>query len=134
MQHTEVITLRPHHVLCNYCFQGKGYSPDFVKNFSRIHTALQENPQQKIRVTSQVDEVCQPCPHRQGAACQSQAKVMHLDALHLQALALQEGQLLTWQEAVARIHTAINETTFEAICSTCSWYALNICRHHLFKN
>ena len=28
-----ILQFRPHHFLCAFCFQGKGYSPEFIENF-----------------------------------------------------------------------------------------------------
>ena len=123
--------LRPHHLLCNYCFIGEGYSDLFIENFKQINAQLTKNPEQKIQIQSHLDSICQFCPHQKGEKCEMEKKVQKIDMLHKKVLSLQENQVLTWQDAVERIQKYIDLTTFKEICSSCQWYSLGICAQQL---
>lgn len=36
----DVITLRPHHLLCTQAYSGKGYDEAFVRNMDRVTESL----------------------------------------------------------------------------------------------
>lgn len=127
-----MITLRPHHLLCNYCFIGSGYSTDFTNNFKKINDQLCTNPSTKIAIENQLDNICSKCPNNLGASCTTQDKVDRLDSMHSRALGITTKQFISWSDAVALIHSKIDEATFNQICSECEWYNLDICRNKLF--
>ena len=60
----QMFRYRPHHFLCTLGFQGKGYSPDFVKNFSEIADVLrgEDGDEQLIKVIKNCDDICRACP------------------------------------------------------------------------
>lgn len=124
------LSFRPHHFLCALGFQGKGYSPGFVKNFQAIADRLRENGGDHVnmRVTYKTDSICQACPHQKGDLCGSnQAKIERLDAVHGEVLGLDEGDCITWGEAKDRIAERIDEAVFDKICQGCSWKDLGVC-------
>ena len=125
---------RPHHFLCALGFKGKGYSPSFVRNFANIVKVLRgENGDTTLlTVTLNTDDICAPCPHKRGTLCASQDKISYLDTQHAQALGWQEGEILTWKEARARLKT-LTPDTFEKICHSCSWQKEGICLAALEK-
>jgi uncharacterized protein len=125
------IFFRPHHFLCALCFEGKGYSPAFVANFSRILQQLRDEPDASIQVTSHTDSICAPCPHRSGLTCANEAKINRLDQAHAAALQVEAETVLTWQEAKDRIKKYINLETFHRICLDCEWKSLGICERVL---
>lgn len=127
------IAFRPHHFLCALCFQGKGYSPQFIANFTAImaylNTPLGENT--PITVTAKTDSICSPCPHNQQGLCETDASIAILDNAHKEALNLQIGDKITWKEAKKLIAKQITLPTFHRICDTCSWKKLGICENTL---
>lgn len=80
-----------------------------------------------IQVTTQTDSICSPCPHRRESSCNTEAKIAVLDQSHAKALRIQAGDVLTWDEAKARIANHIDLPTFHHICATCEWKELGIC-------
>lgn len=126
-----MLKFRPHHFLCTLCFQGKGYSPAFVKNYVEIVEQLKDEQAIKIEVVNRTDSICSACPHQQGARCgngeHAEQKIQTLDAAHKEDLNWQVGELLTWQEAKIRIKNKLDLETFHATCKTCSWKASGIC-------
>ncbi len=110
--------LRPHHGLCLLFFQGKGYSPEFVKNMTQLKQALAEN--RLVQLTGQPDNICSACPHFVDGDCGAKAPrydqaILDLCRLHLgQTLSL--GQL---QEAIRA--NILTPGLREQVCGDCQW-------------
>lgn len=127
-----VLKLRPHHLLCTLCFEGKGYSSAFVANFKNIFDQLNTNPAStQITITDHTDSICAPCPHRQGSACTMEEKIKVLDSAHAGALDLTPHQVMSWQAAKQNIQEKMTIDKFHQICATCSWKPLGICERVL---
>ena len=120
---------RPHHFLCAFCFQGKGYSEEFIANFSAIMAELNTDhgDDTPITISPHTDDICAPCPHRTGTTCHSEPKINQLDAAHLTALGLEGLESITWGEAKQRIKSHLTLEKFNKICSPCEWKASGIC-------
>lgn len=123
------IKFRPHHFLCANGFEGKGYSSDFIANFSEIVTQLrsENGDQTEITVTSHTDSICQPCPHRRDQLCTTQAKIEKLDNAHAQVLEIIPGDSLTWGGAKKRIAAHVTLEKFHQMCAPCEWKKMGIC-------
>ncbi len=129
------IAFRPHHFLCALCFQGKGYSPQFVANFSSIMQQLNSvlGDEEVIDVVAATDSICSPCPNRRGALCADQHKISILDQAHAAILNLHEGEQITWGEAKKRIAESMTLEAFDQACASCEWKKLGICEEVLKK-
>jgi uncharacterized protein len=127
------MTFRPHHFLCALCFQGKGYSPAFIENFSQLMNVLHGDlgDQTAIQIVPHTDSICAPCPHRIVNTCETEEKITTLDKAHLEALSLKSETKITWGEAKKRILEKITLEKFHQICSTCSWKKYGICESAL---
>lgn len=127
------INFRPHHFLCTLCFKGKGYSPNFIRNYKKIFAQLNSEggDQTKITVVNHTDSICSPCPHKRELACASQEKITSLDNGHAAVLELQTGETLTWQAAKQRIKDKMTLEKFHHICEPCSWKAYGLCEETL---
>lgn len=127
--HTQSIALRPHHFLCTLCFQGNGYSSDFINNYQHIVNKLHapSGDTVSINVVGQSDSVCTPCPHRRGQLCETQEKIDNLDTKHAHILHIKPGDKLTWGEAKSRIAKYMTLASFNTACAPCGWKALGIC-------
>jgi len=123
------IAFRPHHFLCALCFQGKGYSPKFIENFTAIMQQLNaaEGDAVQIEVVAETDSICHPCPHRREKKCTSQDKILQLDQAHAAILKLRSGDILTWGEAKQRIKQFMAIEHFHKACEPCEWKKLGIC-------
>jgi len=110
--------------MCTLSFQGKGYSFAFVNNYQNIVNALTDNTQ--IEVVHHTDDICSPCPHKEGLNCAQQAKIEMLDQQHQSALQLSQ-QSLTWKEAKALIKKNMTIEKFHHICSPCEWKKQGVC-------
>ena len=132
MKANTLIKIRPHHVLCNYCFVGSGYSNEFVDNFAQINNDIVNNGSE-FQIMGQLDSICMACPNQNGNKCNEQDKVTRLDNHHMQALGVQDGDVLDWDTSVQKIKAKITPEVFAHICHECEWYSLNICYNKLFK-
>lgn len=128
------ISFRPHHFMCTLAFEGKGYSPDFVTNYDKIHKQLIDNPDTDIKITHGLDAVCEACPHqRQNNLCDKQALIEHLDHGYHEALKLKDTSSLSWREAKNRIKQNITVDKFNGICKLCAWHRYGMCEKALKK-
>src|SRR6185437_15220121 len=125
-----MLQFRPHHFLCTMCFKGKGYSPEFVKNYKDIFESLdsEKGDEVQIEVTGHTDSICAPCPHKIDKKCKTEEKVQALDAAHAKVLDIKPGDVMTWKEATKRITKNIDIKTFNKICAPCNWKKLGICK------
>ena len=124
-----VFRYRPHHFLCTLGFQGKGYSPQFIQNFTRIVKRLQcsDGDDVVLQVVKVCDDICNACPRREHQTCQQEETIRQLDAGHLDVLGLQYGQSLRWSEAKQRLRERMTRPDFHRVCSLCSWKSLGYC-------
>jgi hypothetical protein len=130
-----MLKFRPHHFLCTVGYQGKGYSPEFVKNYDSIAADLKKpaGDGTLIQVVEKTDSICAPCPSKRDDLCETQAKIDQLDRAHANILSIKDGDTLTWGEAKNRIAEFFTEEAFESACAPCSWKALGICKTALVK-
>ncbi len=127
------LSFRPHHFMCTLGFQGMGYSPEFIQNYTQLIQIIQENEDLPIEVVKNTDSICKPCPHRRGAKCRGEAKIQTLDARHSQILNIHPGDFLSWREAKARIKDHMTVEAFHEVCSGCEWKILGVCEKSLLK-
>lgn len=128
------IRFRPHHFLCSLGFAGKGYSDTFTDNMNDLVEDRLRAPGGRdllIEVTLQTDDICAPCPNRRGSECLSEARIRALDDRHAVALALSEGDQLTWGAALARIKSEIPPERLDSLCAGCQWLDHGLCKEAL---
>ena len=123
----EDIHFRPHHFLCTMNFQGKGYSMGFVRNYKKIVSHIQKNPDSKISIVKEIDSICIPCPNRIKNKCTEQSFITLLDQRHAEAFDFKPGDAITWRDALIRIAQRVTLPIFHTICEGCSWKSLGIC-------
>lgn len=121
------VAFRAHHFLCALGFEGKGYSNRFVANMATIVEGLRDAPDTIIEVVEQTDDICAPCPKRRDTSCLNQTRIMALDRRHADALGLQIGERLSWQQAQHRIRDKITTDTLRNICAGCAWLDQGMC-------
>jgi hypothetical protein len=126
----QLVKFRPHHFLCAFCFEGKGYSPAFVKNFYQVLTQVQNVI---IEVVEGLDDICQPCPNHAQSICRSQQTVQALDHAHANILQLKPADQLTWSQAVEKIKQHMTVEKFHLACQNCNWKKLGVCEAKLIK-
>lgn len=121
-----IVRLRPHHLICNMCFKGKGYSEEFTQNFSLIHKAL-ESKEVNIKIVSDCDDICSKCPERHNNTCKKASIATAIDKAYLKILKLKTDQIITCEQLENKIKQLLTLAKFQTACGKCSWYNLNIC-------
>ncbi len=128
------VYFKPHHFLCTLGFEGKGYSPEFVENFSNLVAQTRDGDHStSIQVTFGSDSICTPCPNNLGNSCQTQEKISTLDEAHAKLLGLKEGDLVTWGEMKKLLAQKIDLTDFHRVCAPCSWKSMGVCEKALIR-
>ena len=127
------ISFRPHHFLCTLGFQGRGYSPAFIKNYIQIVEALHKDEELPIEVVGGVDSICEVCPRNEAGFCKTESKIQALDKRHAKVLDLIPGETLTWIKGKARIKEKMTLDAFHHACEGCQWKALGVCEEALKK-
>ena len=117
-----MIVLRPHHLLCIRNFIGEGYSNDFVENMKSLIITLEETPNQKVLIKSELDDICLKCPENKLEKCNSEDKVVALDKNVLECLSINDGEIHIWSEIKLKANQKITKEQFKNICSDCKWY------------
>lgn len=120
MSKSDIIQLRPHHLLCTRFFEGKGYSSDFTVHMTETIERLQAGAQ--VRLVDGADEICGSCPNMQKGRCITQEKVVRYDAGVLEHTGLACGDTLDYRELYRLIgERIIEQGTMGEICGDCSW-------------
>jgi len=128
------VRLRPHHLMCVHGFEGKGYSPEFVKNFWQVIERLNKSDQVEVEVVGSTQEdICAPCPNNTGIVCSDETKIRKLDQGYEVTLNVRVNDILSWKEVKHRIAAQVTDEAFEANCEPCSWKKLGVCKEALVK-
>ncbi len=119
-----IIHLRPHHGMCLYYFQGKGYSGEFVRNMSEYKHLLEtENP--LVQITEGMDDLCAKCPNNRDGICTSQEKVLAYDSAVLDACGLSFRTVLPYNDFSELVQEEILLSgKRRQICADCQWNLL----------
>lgn len=130
---TKIIYLRPHHLICNVCFQGKGYNKIFVDNFIDIHTKLETN-KYKIQIIKHTfqDDLCKLCPQKNISnelLCNTEDKVFEFDTKYLNVLDIKYDDVLSMHDVKNKIQQHLTLEKFRNICGKCSWFKHGICEN-----
>ncbi|HUX80489.1 MAG TPA: DUF1284 domain-containing protein [Alphaproteobacteria bacterium] len=127
------LSFRPHHFLCTLGFQGKGYSPEFIENYTQIVEALQENEELPIEVVVGADSICEACPHQEKGKCTTEEKIQKLDSHHSQILSIRSGDVMTWKRGKELLREHMTIEAFHKACEGCQWKSLGVCEDSLRK-
>ena len=123
------LALRAHHLLCMLTYAGRGYSPDFVRNFDHITASLAAGA--PITLVHGPDAICAPLccgPDGNNAHCH-QESARARDAQATRELAPWIGGLpgtgLTLDAALlARLRAAFASGQIRGACDGCEWTEL----------
>lgn len=115
------MNIRAHHLLCMKYFKGKGYSKEFVSNFSEVLTQLKDNP--IIKVINHPDIICKPCPHNNNNKCikkpDSEEKVRKKDNIIMKYLGITVNKKIKAKDAISLVN--LNLTKLKQTCKDCQW-------------
>ena len=123
MKETTTYRIRPHHGMCLYFFEGKGYSDGFTAHMAEVKNwLLGEKGPAFLQLVGETDEICSACPHNRCGSCESAEKVNRYDNGVLHYTGLQEGQELTFSEFEKIVEDKILwPGNGRAICGDCQW-------------
>jgi hypothetical protein len=128
------IKFRPHHFTCTLGFQGKGYSPTFIKNYAAICNELARSPDTLIEIVASSDDICQACPHiRKNTGCTDSTKVNQIDLRHIEVLGFKIGDTIKWSVARQLIKQKMTHLKFDYACDGCEWKDLGVCLEAINK-
>lgn len=128
------LPLRAHMALCLLGFRGSGYSEAFVARMQAIQDRLRADPTTRVALVDEPDGICGACPNlAAGAGCtlggpDHEAHMRAHDGEVLRRLGLTAGVALPWSELLVRIGGSIRGADLDAICTTCPWLPLGVCR------
>jgi hypothetical protein len=128
------MNLRAHNLLCIQGFVGKGYSPAFVANMTRVVGSL--GPEAPVTVTDGPDVLCGSCPNLAGTGCAlhgplTERGIVRQDRDVLARLGIAAGETLPWGAILDRIRERVAPDDLGAICGACPWLPLGHCREGL---
>ena len=116
--------LRPHHALCVRFFEGKGYSPDFVRHMNDM-IALLAGDDPVVTLSGGCDRICEACPKNLGGICETEEKVRAIDRRVLEALSYHAGDTVRWSELYEKANNEIvSRGRLSEICRDCRWITI----------
>jgi uncharacterized protein len=118
--------LRGHHLFCLLGYRGMGYSEEYVKNMTRLHQTLRENPKIQLQIVEGPDQLCEKYPNSGVYHCKD-INIYRRDAAILEKLGLTIGQIVNWEEIELLIRKSIVPSDIQHVCETCSWRAYGVC-------
>ena len=130
--------LRAHHLICLFGFRGMGYSEDFVNNFKKVFNRIKDNPELKIEVVNQADDICSACPHQKNSSCQkngpeSEKNICNKDNLIIRRLGIRMSEKYPASEILKRVVKNIHSQELNEICQGCEWLKYGYCVDGLKK-
>lgn len=113
--------LRGHHLICLHFYDGEGYDEPFIANLERV---LEEIGREGVEVTTDPDDVCDPCPHRQKESCTfsrtADREIREMDTRALTLLGLIPGKRVGWIWLRNTVETIFPEW-YATHCHLCTW-------------
>lgn len=130
-----MLLLRPHHINCIFFYKGLGYNNDFVTGMNSILKLIKSNPNVKIKLIINCDNLCNKCPNMQAnKLCISNDNVAKLDHKTLKLYNLKENQEYTFTEIINSIYKNFDRAKFHTICSSCNWYKEGVCNDTIISD
>ncbi|WP_284693945.1 DUF1284 domain-containing protein [Paraclostridium ghonii] len=109
-------------------FIGRGYSKEFTDNMIEIISKLNENKNQNIKITANLDSICSKCPNNiDNEYCVTDEEVLQMDNKVIHYFNIIEG-VYKYEKIENLIYNNINEDIIEEICKNCSWYKNTNCK------
>lgn len=122
------VRLRPHHLLCVLTYVGKGYSPAFVANMTRIAGRLGAG--EAVEIVEGPDDICAPLlddpdPHCRFARVTRRDRAAARDLGRLLGLEARPGAHVTLDlDLLGRLRQAFLSNRIRSACTGCEWVGL----------
>jgi uncharacterized protein len=123
------LRLRPHHLLCMLTYVGKGYTPEFVANFTRVLSRI-ESGEREIEIADGPDDICQPLLDTADCHCQNESVRLRdrqaaEDLGRLFGRPLAPGSRLALDDrTLHHLRQAFASGEIRTACSGCQWKPL----------
>ena len=120
-----IISLRPHHLLCIQKYTGHGYDEAFTQHMNELTACLKENPGIRVKLHEGCDYLCSRCPYNKDEKCLSGDKVNTMDESVLKICNAVYGEEALWHDFAAKaLESVLHTDKFHAVCGRCQWYEL----------
>ncbi len=126
--------IRGHNLLCIQGFVGKGYSPEFVANMTRVVESLGDDVE--VTVVDRPDVLCDACPNLVASGCAlhgegSERGIVSQDQDVMRRLGIDAGATHTWSDIMKRIRQSVRPDDLDSVCGSCPWLPLGHCKEAL---
>ncbi|WP_227287708.1 MULTISPECIES: DUF1284 domain-containing protein [Alphaproteobacteria] len=122
------VRLRPHHLLCILTYVGKGYSPGFTANMTRIAGRLSAG--EEVEIVAGPDDICiplltdpDPHCHRTSVTGRDKAAAREL-SLSLNLRIKTGAKLVLDADLLSRLRKAFASNRVRSACTGCEWIEL----------
>lgn len=122
------VRLRPHHLLCVLTYVGRGYSPAFTANMTRIAERLGAG--EEIALVAGPDDICAPLldhpdPHCHRASVMERDRAAARDLSDLLGLNLRTGaHWVLDEDVIGRLRAVFASHQIRSACTGCEWVDL----------
>ncbi|MTH97999.1 DUF1284 domain-containing protein [Roseibium sp. RKSG952] len=122
------IRLRAHHLLCMLTYAGKGYSPAFVANYTRIVRRLSQG--EKAVLVSGPDDICAPelgtsACHCLNDSVRERDRLARHDIEEQLRRRIEPGPRFTLAAAdISHLREAFADGQIRTACAGCEWHEL----------
>lgn len=122
------VSLRAHHLLCMLTYLGKGYTPAFVSNYSKMIRRL--NNGEPILLIEGPDDICQPMLDEKTCHCHNDS-VRSRDLLARREIGrvlgneISAGEEIRWgSRELMLLRRAFANGAIRGGCEGCEWHHL----------
>lgn len=122
------VRLRAHHLLCLLTYVGKGYSPAFIANMTRIARLIAAG--ETVEIVEGPDDICAPLldgpdPHCERASVAERDRAAARDLDRWLDLEIRPGtQVSLGPDLFQRLRTAFAAKRIRSACTGCEWFGL----------
>ncbi len=119
--------IRGHHLLCLHTISDdeEGYSKTFIENMINIAEKIRKNPNTRIEIVKQADDICKACPNNNKGICTLKPGInkwiTRLDERVFNLTGLKEGQTLKAIDAFPLVKRKIKAKDIANVCRGCIW-------------
>jgi len=118
-----MIKIRAHHLLCIPRFYSKGYSEEFGENMKKICFEIRENPNIKIKIVKECDDLCDKCPYKKDDICKKTPKlnkwVLLQDDRAFKKLKIKENSIHNAKDVFNLSMEKVNSKGVKDVCKGC---------------
>lgn len=120
-----MLKIRAHHLLCIPRYYHGGYNKKFAKQHKKVCLLIRKNPDLKIKILKEVDDLCLKCPHRKGKSCcksslENNKDVIDTDKRVFKKLKLKNNSIHIAKDVFNLSMDKITVKTLKKICSPCN--------------